>query len=174
MSDTKALKNSLLLKISKDRKKQIRFLLFAFLSLAVMVIIFLFSNQPAIKSAVLSDTLANTIIPEEEDQRALKVLLFGNFVRKFAHFVLFAVLGFLLGAAATNIDGKNTLKKLSIVAVIGLFYGITDEFHQLFISGRSGEPLDVLIDFSGVVVGITGVWFIYKIYHRYKFKKKNM
>lgn len=160
-------KKSLLSKISPQRKNQINFLIFASFSVIFMILIFFFSHQTALKSAFLSDSLSDIVVdtldPNAEEQRALKVLLFGFFVRKFAHFVLFAALGFFLMGAAINIDGKKQLTKLVWVSAIGLFYAIADEVHQIFVDGRSSEIYDVLLDFGGIVCGILMALLIYKI-----------
>ncbi len=36
----------------------------------------------------------------------------------------------------------------------GAAYAVTDEVHQIFVSGRQGSPLDWLIDVAGVVAGV--------------------
>jgi VanZ family protein len=36
----------------------------------------------------------------------------------------------------------------------GIAYAITDEVHQLFVPGRVGAPLDVVIDSVGVAAGV--------------------
>ncbi|MFP3514028.1 VanZ family protein, partial [Peribacillus sp. SIMBA_075] len=42
------------------------------------------------------------------------------------------------------------------------FYAATDEVHQLFIPGRSGEARDVLIDSTGAAAGLTCYWLVAK------------
>ena len=37
---------------------------------------------------------------------------------------------------------------------ITLLYAISDEYHQTFVHGRHGSPLDVAIDMAGVVIAI--------------------
>ncbi len=37
-------------------------------------------------------------------------------------------------------------------AAIAIAYAITDELHQTFVAGRTGSPIDVLIDTAGVAV----------------------
>lgn len=39
------------------------------------------------------------------------------------------------------------------VAAVGLF-GLTDELHQSFVPGRSPDPLDVLADCTGALIGV--------------------
>lgn len=58
----------------------------------------------------------------------------------------------------------NVLKQYNIHNIyyaIGLciLYSCTDEFHQLFINGRSGSFRDVLIDTIGILIGT----YLYKI-----------
>jgi VanZ family protein len=47
-----------------------------------------------------------------------------------------------------------------LAAVITLAYAATDEFHQTFVHGRVGSPIDWLIDGAGVAVAwaLTTAW----------------
>jgi len=45
----------------------------------------------------------------------------------------------------------------------GIIYAITDEVHQLFISGRSGRVEDVIIDSIGVLTGVTVYLFLKQV-----------
>ena len=47
---------------------------------------------------------------------------------------------------------------------------IVDEYHQLFITGRDGTILDVLIDLIGIVVVLILIRIIFTIYLRTKGK----
>ena len=64
-----------------------------------------------------------------------------------------------------------SLSKKSILTVIFLvfLYACSDEIHQLFIPGRSGEILDVLIDTLG---GITSIVLYTKIRREKNEQKK--
>jgi VanZ family protein len=65
------------------------------------------------------------------------------------HFVAFFFLCFFL--LVSLVQGK--LKRNSFIAVaiiLSLFYGIYDEFHQLFIQGRSCSFSDFLINSVGI------------------------
>ena len=50
------------------------------------------------------------------------------------------------------------LKKYRVLALIGFgagtAYACTDELHQLTIDGRSGQCTDVMVDGSGVLIGV--------------------
>ncbi|MGZ8783093.1 MAG: VanZ family protein [Gaiellaceae bacterium] len=43
---------------------------------------------------------------------------------------------------------------------LGVSYAVTDEFHQSFVAGRRGTPLDVLIDAVGVALGLLAWRFV--------------
>lgn len=47
-----------------------------------------------------------------------------------------------------------------LAAVITLAYAATDEFHQTFVHGRNGSPVDWVIDGAGVALAwaLTTVW----------------
>ncbi len=66
-------------------------------------------------------------------------------VRKLAHLTEYAVLGALL---------ERALPRPLPAFVLGVAYAASDELHQHFVPGRTGEPLDVAIDAVGVLVGI--------------------
>ena len=71
--------------------------------------------------------------------------LWDTILRKGAHVAEYAVLGFLLVRAQ-----RRELPAL----LIGAAYAATDEFHQHFVRGRHGSPVDVAIDALGVALGI--------------------
>jgi VanZ family protein len=73
---------------------------------------------------------------------------------KSAHFVEFAVLGFLLAlgffnAVAAPVKTKLLLSFFASVSLAGL-----DEFHQFFVPGRAVEIFDLLADALGAAGGI--------------------
>ena len=57
--------------------------------------------------------------------------------------------------------------RFSISLIIGIIYASSDEIHQAFVPGRGPMLTDVLIDTSGVTVGILLVIVIFKIYKKY-------
>lgn len=68
---------------------------------------------------------------------------------KVAHFCLYAVLGVLLARA-----GERTGVGPIALTAIGLLYGLSDEFHQSFVPGRSMEVADWVADALGTIAGI--------------------
>jgi len=41
---------------------------------------------------------------------------------------------------------------LALAGLIALLYGITDEYHQSYVEGRDGRPLDVGVDLIGITL----------------------
>lgn len=73
------------------------------------------------------------------------------YVRKTAHFSAYCLLGALLCLAFRRLPvGKRAI----ISQLLTTAYAAADETHQLFVSGRSGSPLDVLLDSCGGLAGI--------------------
>ena len=66
-------------------------------------------------------------------------------LRKLAHTVEYAVLGALVFRAVRGVPAAVALASA---------FAVTDEFHQTFVSGRHGSPVDWLIDTVGVVIGV--------------------
>ena len=74
-------------------------------------------------------------------------------VRKAAHASEYAILGILLTGVILDIR-KPWKRQLPACFLIGAVYAASDEFHQLFVPGRSGQIRDVMIDSAGVAAGI--------------------
>ena len=63
-------------------------------------------------------------------------------------------------------EKKKYFLALLITIVICFLFACTDEYHQTFVGGRTGQFKDVLIDTSGALAGtlLYGTYFIaYKI-----------
>ncbi len=73
-------------------------------------------------------------------------------VRKLAHFSEYAILGYLVGRLRGSLGRQRRVEFALTVAWV-LLAPVVDESIQLLVPGRSGSPVDVLIDLSGVVLG---------------------
>ncbi|MDD3924554.1 MAG: VanZ family protein [Erysipelotrichaceae bacterium] len=121
-----------------------------------MAIIFWFSDQPATASNQLStgiiDQLFHIFNIAKADFGSLYNTL--NFIiRKQAHFFVYLVLGILIINAFFVSDIRFDHAKLMSI-ILGIMYAASDEFHQIYVIGRSGQLTDVLIDSLGVLCGI--------------------
>ena len=142
-----------------------------------MVVIFLFSAQPSdesSKESLFVGRMAGQIFvkdfeewPEEEQEAFAEKI--DHPVRKCAHASEYAVLGMLLAPLfLTWGTDKNQNpaqgKRILAAAGTGILYAASDEFHQLFVPGRSGQITDVLIDSGGLLAGIFLVVLIKSFY----------
>src|SRR4051794_33608080 len=94
--------------------------------LLLMALIFFFSAQPDLNSGLGDwDTIG----------------------RKLIHAATYGALWFLWFRA---LGYGNALPAVGIT----LLYAIGDEYHQTFVHGRHGSPLDVAIDMAGVLIAI--------------------
>lgn len=77
-------------------------------------------------------------------------------VRKTAHFTEYAILGILFYLLYRQILPQKNGLRLFVLAILSSFlYACTDEIHQLFVPGRSGQFTDVLVDTLGASFGCT-------------------
>ncbi len=77
-------------------------------------------------------------------------------LRKVAHASEYLILTILLIVALTNSGVKG--KTVFIIALIICFlYACTDEYHQTFVNGRTGQFTDTLIDTFGGFIGCLGI-----------------
>ena len=137
-------------------------IIFIILIIINCVTIFCFSHQVADDSNNQSSRVVemiSNIIPiirnmQEPDKTILKEEILTPIVRKTAHFSIYAMLGLLTMNFVLTIENKKMYKNIMMALLFCFIYAITDEFHQRFIPGRSGEIRDVLIDTSGALVGI--------------------
>jgi len=78
-----------------------------------------------------------------------------NFLtRKLAHFLEYALLSFLLTRALRGTTKLSLKKNLFLSGIGAVIYAISDEYHQTFISGRTGRSTDIGIDSLGVLFGL--------------------
>jgi VanZ family protein len=69
-------------------------------------------------------------------------------LRKAAHMTEYGLLWFLWYRALG-------FRSLWTAVAITVAYAATDEFHQTYVAGRHGTPVDVLIDCVGIAIAIT-------------------
>ncbi len=144
------------------RRKSV-FAVFLALSLIWMIVIFGFSSNNAEDSTVQSNGVTELFarifipgfdeLPEEQQQEIIS--RYDGPVRKLAHFVSYAILGFLAcGTAITCPLGNVSIYVMPIVSTaVGVLFAVSDEYHQTYVDGRAGQLKDIFIDSAGVVCG---------------------
>ena len=123
-----------------------------------------------VSEEVVNTVRPNTITEANHDQ-------FATFIRKaFGHFGLFLISGLL--SSLTVYLWLNPVKwskywhQILIALGFGLFMGILTEVIQLNVDGRSGQFTDVLIDFSGYILGFLIILLILFLIIRKQNKKR--
>ena len=97
--------------------------------LVLMAVIFFFSAQPSLDSGLgVADLIG----------------------RKLVHFAEYGLLALLWWRALRTVMPAHTAAVAAFAIASG--YAVTDELHQTLVSGRSGRPLDWVIDTTGAAV----------------------
>lgn len=122
-------------------------------------LIFYMSTQNAGASNTLSGgitrSIASAFPPFRNMSEPAQLALVASLhvvVRKAAHCFLYFVLG-ILGSRLAFCYALSQRARVSLVLGIGFLYALSDELHQSFVPGRSGQPTDILIDFCGLLTG---------------------
>lgn len=141
-------------------------------------LIFGFSSQNAEQSSGISMDISKGIIDlvkgNESDETKLQLAQnIEHIIRKLAHFLIYTIVGVLLMSLASTYNLTDK-RKIIISLVAGFLYACSDEIHQLFVSGRSGEIRDVLIDTSGILFGTLICIAILKLSNKYMKKKEKI
>ena len=150
----------------------------AVLLLGWMGLIFYFSHQTAAQSGDLSGGLIESAVkfffPSASKSFITQVISTAEFwVRKLAHFCIYAVLGGLGFLTFVSFTSMPFVLRCFTSLLISAIYALSDEYHQTFISGRSGELRDVLIDSAGALTGILFCALIYGLIIHIRKKRKS-
>ncbi len=76
-------------------------------------------------------------------------------LRKLAHITEYAVLVFLFFRADAR--SASPRRALASAALFAFAFALTDEYHQTFVLGRSGNLTDVCIDSLGVLLAVLSI-----------------
>lgn len=172
--------------------------IYLFMLFLWMVLIFSFSAKNAEASSNdshrISIWLGKMVIQDFEEMSPEKQEEFIEFIelpiRKGAHaseYAVLAMLSFLTIASWKDdieykkqvfykIDRKKqiSVKKMLIISwSIATIYACTDEFHQLFVPGRSGQVMDVCIDSMGAAIGLIIMMMVLRIWKK-KIKRRRI
>lgn len=122
-----------------------------------LLVIFIFSNQDGTTSTALTNgVLEKYLFFIDSD-------IFFIIIRKIAHIIEYLILGILV---FSFVNEFKIDRKIIVSLLVCLILSSLDEFHQLFIPGRTGKILDVFIDMMGVLLGINGLLLINKVFRK--------
>lgn len=92
-------------------------------------------------------------------------------MRKVIHATVYFVLAFFIMILMNIIfDHKKYFWSVLIALILCIIFAGTDEYHQTFVAGRTGQLLDVIIDTTGGIVGIL-FYSTYQIVYKLGYKK---
>jgi VanZ family protein len=75
-------------------------------------------------------------------------------LKKAAHVIEYGILAVLLRRALSRGRGALSRSALVIAFLVSVLYAASDEYHQTFVPGRNGTPVDVGIDAVGALVAL--------------------
>ncbi len=113
----------------------------------------------------ITETILHKKLTAEEKEKYIENTVY--VVRKTTHFILYFILGLLIISFLKEFG--LTRKSIIISIIVVLLYACSDEIHQTFVAGRSGEVFDVLIDTVG---GSLATILYYLIYKRRRFNEQ--
>ena len=106
----------------------------------------------------------------DDEKLAKAAALINAPLRKVVHATVYFVLALLLLAIGRVIFGsKKYLLTCAITILLCFIFAMTDEYHQTFVDGRTGQMMDVMIDTAGACVGtllFSSYFLVWKIGNR--------
>jgi VanZ family protein len=128
----------------------------------IMAVIFYFSSKPAESSGESSKSIANRLLNTyekisdkrlDEEIRDERLESIDFIIRKAAHVTEYALLSAAI-AFPLSVRKFRGIRLLFLTMLTAVLYAASDEFHQIFVPGRSGELRDVAIDGIGALIGV--------------------
>lgn len=138
------------------------------LVIAWMAVIFSLSAQPGDESADLSGGISHLFMKiwnwifclGWDEAKVLAMTEVWDFpIRKLAHMTEFGILVVLIFLAIRYYRQIDSRRKHFLFSWLGaVAYALTDEFHQRFVPGRSGNLFDVCVDATGALLALCCVY----------------
>lgn len=133
----------------------------------IMLLVFILSGQNGEQTTMLSEKVTGKIASFvfdhysefDNSQKEFVITELNRFIRKCAHFGLYAAMGFTIYVGAFFFFKKRIFRFLSAF-FLPVVYAVTDELHQHFVDGRTPLFTDVLIDGAGALLGILAAFLI--------------
>jgi VanZ family protein len=131
-------------------------------AILIMYMIFSFSAQDSTQSSRMSYGVSYKAVSIVNDKLDLALTdkqikncinKIEHYIRKLAHFTEYFLLAVSI-SIPLYVYGVRGIWLLLLAGIICVGYASTDEFHQLFVSGRGASPKDVFIDSCGSFTGI--------------------
>ena len=163
-----------------ENKKKIKYVK-CIIAIICCIIIFSFSAVPATASTKQSKGLTYNVIKllngnKLTEKELVKLTKRVNpVIRKIAHFSIYMILAIFTYMFIEELNIKSKSKKerlrknILYTCIFCIIYAIFDEIHQIYVPGRTGKVIDVIIDTLGACTGIT----IILIRNKFNYKNKD-
>ena len=140
--------------------------------ITVLYIVFIFSNsaKPGVVSSTESNWLTDLLNRWMKEWGLAFIQFSEGFIRKFAHFAEYSVLGVMLTLSLARYPFFQGKRRWLLVP-LGLCIAAVDEGIQYFTPGRDCNPMDVLLDTIGVICGVTFCIVVKWLWAKWKEKK---
>lgn len=119
-------------------------------------------------SSTLFEPLVRWLFPQ---MSAVNVEQLHHLFRKLCHmaeYALFAVLAWRAIRQPQKNDSRPwRWDEYGLALTIVFAYAASDEFHQVFVPGRTGQVSDVMVDVGGGTIGLTVWWLAGKALRRW-------
>ena len=148
------------------QKKNTKYIICFYWTILVLylAIIYFFSSQNGAKSHEVSAGLLQYLkvlilfIPGNMLEFLSGVVKNYEYVlRKTAHFTEYLVLA-LIFYKAIVVSSAKTKNSLKITLIFCFLYAVSDEVHQIFVSGRAFAVKDIIIDTAGATLGVSTIY----------------
>ena len=161
-------------------KKNIKYVK-CIIAIICCIIIFSFSAVPATASTKQSKGLTYNVIKllngnKLTEKELVKLTKRVNpVIRKIAHFSIYMILAIFTYMFIEELNTKSKSEKERVrkniiyTCIFCIIYAIFDEIHQIYVPGRTGKVIDVIIDTLGACTGIT----IILIRNKFNYKNKD-
>lgn len=150
------------------KQKKIKILRIFLLILIIVwaYIVFNLSSQNGDNSSGLSRKVVEFFTKNEDIIEKVE-----PYVRKLAHFSEYALGGTLFILLFSTYEWTDK-RKITTSVLLGIWYAITDELHQLMVPGRNGAIFDVYLDTLGFATGVCIMLIIIKLCELLSKRKK--
>ena len=138
------------------RKQSTRFVVLSWVAVAVWACLIFFMSSNT--STGLNEGLGifSSIYRAMQDVQAQVLGPDADVLSSIAHFCEYTVFGGLL---ANALRCHMPLRRACVAAMAcASLYGMSDEFHQLFVPGRMCDPVDWMVDTAGATLG-SGIFY---------------
>lgn len=137
-----------------DQRKRI---LWGSLSLLMLLVIYGQSMMPPKESGALSGFAVTYLKPILDPFNLFGAEVFHHFIRKAGHFTEYACFSLFFGNFCRSIGELRRNNWQLLTLFVCLAVAVSDEFLQSF-TGRGSSVRDVVLDFSGALLGFCTVW----------------